>query len=79
MDKDAELVLNVWDAVRDVIPASKREDSAISLLKVLEDHIDLYEIAKLIINEDKYLDVALRDYTDIDEDNDDYSDGDDDY
>lgn len=78
MDKDAELVLNVWDALRDVIPASKREDSAISLLKVLEDHVDLYEIAKYIANEDKYLDVALREYTEVEEDEDDY-DNDDNY
>ena len=38
MSAEAQLVTDLWDAVRDVIPASKREEAAIGLLRALEEY-----------------------------------------
>jgi len=72
MGSESELVLGLWETFRDVIPASKREDAATKLLKVLGDWgIDLEDMANELNGEDTYLDRAFEHYVESDENNDD--------
>lgn len=58
MNSESKLFLEMWDYVRDVIPAAKREESALHLLQLFEDHG--YEIRPGDIQgEDQYLDHAI--------------------
>lgn len=75
MGSESELILGLWETFKDVIPTSKREDSANKMLKVLEDWVDLEDAAKHLQGEDIYLDRAFEYYVDpeeIDEDEDGY-------
>ena len=56
MRDDNEMIVEVWEVIRDVVPAAKREDAALRLLKVFEEHgFDINEIE----GEDSILDEAL--------------------
>jgi len=76
MGSESELVLNLWETFRDVIPAGKREDTANKMLKILEDWVDIEDVAKELHGEDSYLDRAFDHFVEFDseedEDSDDY-------
>lgn len=58
MDSDSKLILEAWEAVRESIPAARREDAVHKLLKVFEEYgidIDAGELE----GEDTHLDAAL--------------------
>lgn len=65
---EGELVLGLWEAFKDVIPGNKREDTANKMLKILEDWVDIENVAKQLHGEDTYLDRAFEHYVDFDED-----------
>lgn len=71
MGSESELILGLWETFKDIIPASKREDSANKMLKVLEDWVDIEDAAKHLNGEDIYLDRAFEHYIDVDEVDDD--------
>lgn len=58
MNSESKLILDLWDYLRDVIPAAKREESALHLLTVFEDHGFEFRPGD-IQGEDKHLDDAL--------------------
>jgi hypothetical protein len=74
MGSESELVLGLWETFKDVIPAGKREDTANKMLKILEDWVDLEEVAPHIQGEDTYLDRALSYYIEPTEDEDEFED-----
>ena len=58
MDSETKLVAELWDYFRDVLPAGKRQDAAIHLLRVFQENgieIDESELE----GEDEYLDEAM--------------------
>lgn len=56
MRDDNDMIVEVWEVIRDVVPAAKREDAALRLLKVFEENgFDINEIE----GEDSILDEAL--------------------
>ena len=56
MRDDNDIIVEVWEVIRDVVPAAKREDAALRLLKVFEENgFDINEIE----GEDTILDEAL--------------------
>jgi hypothetical protein len=58
MNSESKLLLELWDYLRDVIPAAKREESALHVLQAFEDHG--FEIRPGDIQgEDTHLDSAL--------------------
>lgn len=57
MRDDNEMIVEVWEVIRDVVPTAKREDTALRLLKVFEENgFDINEIE----GEDTILDEALQ-------------------
>ncbi|AUZ94897.1 hypothetical protein FDI40_gp093 [Agrobacterium phage Atu_ph07] len=63
MNEYSELVLNVWELVKDSVSASKREDVANKLVKVFSNAgADLEEVASDLHGEDAILDRILADY-----------------
>lgn len=66
-NNDNAVIVEVWEVIRDVVPAAKREDAALRFLKVFEDNgFDIEDIE----GEDSILDEALnliRDDDDEDE------------
>lgn len=68
MSSETELTLELWEAFRDAIPASKREDTANKLIKALMNYgADIEELAADLHGEDAYLDRALDHYREPDE------------
>lgn len=58
---DTQLVLDVWEAVRDALPAGKRADYAQSLLRAFADYgFEAREISG-IVDEDDDLETAFYD------------------
>lgn len=56
MRDDNDMIVEIWEVIRDVVPAAKREDAALRLLKVFEENgFDINEIE----GEDSILDEAL--------------------
>lgn len=69
MDSDSKLIVEVWDTVRDLLPAARREDAIIKLLKVFEEYgVEIN--ADALEGEDTYLDSALESYQDHDDEED---------
>lgn len=67
MRDDNEMIVEVWEVIRDVVPPAKREDAALRLLKVFEENgFDIGEIE----GEDSILDEALHLLKDEDSDED---------
>lgn len=63
-DSDNTLIVEIWEVVRDVVPAAKREDAALRFLKIFEDNgFDIEDIE----GEDPILDEALNLIKDEDE------------
>lgn len=71
MGSETELVLGLWETFKDVVPASKREDTANKMLKILEDWVDLEDVGRELHGEDKYLDNAFAAYVDVEDSDDD--------
>ncbi|MNK29830.1 hypothetical protein D3C87_482330 [compost metagenome] len=71
MGSEIELVLGLWESFRDVIPAGKREDAANKMLKILEDWVDMEDVALQLQGEDTYLDRAFEHYIEPTENDDD--------
>lgn len=74
MGSESELVLGLWETFKDVIPASKREDTANKMLKILEDWVDLEDVANHLQGEDTYLDRAFEHYVEVSDEDEDYED-----
>lgn len=71
MNSDTKLILESWEAVKDSIPAARREDAVHKLLKVFEEYgidIDAGELQ----GEDPHLDSALESYQDHSDNDDDH-------
>ncbi len=63
MNNNSELVLELWENLKDASPPAKREDALNKMLKILENFgIDLEEVGAELHGEDKMLDAALSDY-----------------
>lgn len=83
MNSESRLILEVWEATRDHIPAAKRSDIAQTLLRSFEEYgMDPGDFVDLK-GEDKYLEEAFEtlygedpeaDYVDYDDGEDDYDD-----
>ncbi len=58
MDNETKLLLEIWQNVRDIIPSSRREDSALMMLRAFEEYGFDIDTADLE-GEDEYLDTAL--------------------
>jgi hypothetical protein len=56
MSSDSKLIVEVWDTIRDIIPAGKRDDAALRILRLFEEYG--FEIQEAE-GEDKILDEAL--------------------
>lgn len=63
MGSETELVSSLWETFKDVVPASKREDTANKMLKILEDWVDVEIVAQELQGEVcSYLDKAFENY-----------------
>jgi len=82
MKQESMMIVELWDLVRDSIPASQRLDVAISFLKTFEEYGFDSKDMQDITDEDLYLKRAYDDLyheDDEEEEDDDYGyDGDDD-
>lgn len=60
MNSESRLILEIWETVRDLIPAPKRVDIAQQHLRFFEEYgFDSEDFADLI-GEDKYLEEAYK-------------------
>jgi hypothetical protein len=60
MNSEARLISEIWETVRDSIPAPKRQDVAQQHLRLYEEYgFDIEDMADLI-GEDKYLEEAYK-------------------
>ena len=73
MEVDSKLVAELWEKVKDFVPAGKREDVAISFLEVFHEHdVEIADLDELR-GADEDLDAALDAvYGDDDSDVDEY-------
>ena len=58
---DAELVVEIWNAVREYIPSKDREFAAQHVISVLDAHLELDEIEEIVV-EDKHLAQAFTEF-----------------
>lgn len=55
VNAECELVINLWDAVSDAVPLSKRLDIAVSIIRAMEEYgIDIADLGS-IADEDPLL------------------------
>jgi len=59
MEVDSKLVAELWETVKDLIPAAKREDVALSFLEVFQDHDVEIEDLDELRGADDDLDAAI--------------------
>lgn len=59
MNNETEMVLILWEKIKDFIPANKREDSAIQILDTITDFLDEVKLDALL-GEDEILDSAIK-------------------
>jgi hypothetical protein len=71
MEIDAKLIAELWETVKDLIPASKRDDVALEFMSVFEDNdVEIHDMDALRGADDS-LDSALDElYGDVDLDED---------
>ena len=71
MEINAKLIAELWETVKDLIPASKRDDVALEFLSVFEENdVEIHELDSLRGADDS-LDAALDElYGDVDVDDD---------
>ncbi|CAM6054976.1 unnamed protein product [Sphagnum tenellum] len=61
MNSDTQLVLDIWEAMRDYLPAAKRTEAAHGLLRAISEYgIESREISS-IVDEDNDLEEAYYD------------------
>lgn len=66
MNKESTLAIEIWEIVRDNLPTVRRLDTAVGLLKALEDYgFDARDLQD-VIDEEPYLTRAYRDVFDED-------------
>lgn len=58
MNNETELAINLWEKIKDFIPANKREDAAINMLDTLDGFLDEFNMPSLR-GEDPILDSAI--------------------
>jgi hypothetical protein len=70
MTKESRLVISLWEVIRDLIPAAKRQEVASAIIREFEDvGYDERELQDLI-DEDVYLTRAYREVFDVEEEDD---------
>jgi len=63
MTNDSKLLLDLWESVRDLLPANKRDNAILTFLRLFEEYG--FEISETDLEgEDNYLDDALEIYKD---------------
>jgi len=68
-DSEANFVLEMWETIKEAVPAAKRQEVADRYVSILIDHgWDLEALD--ILGEDRYLDEALRDHYGYDDEDD---------
>jgi hypothetical protein len=72
MELNASLMLDVWELVMELIPSSKREDTANKLLKIFTDKGLDQDDFESIRGEDNYLDAAIDNFHETDRDIEEY-------
>jgi hypothetical protein len=77
MTNENTLVLEIWELVRDQLPAARRLETAAGILRAFEEYgFDKRDLDE-IVEEDAYLAKAFHEVFDVDQDEeDDYSDED---
>ena len=70
MNSESKLILEIWDTFRDIIPNARREDAALSLLRLFGEYEMDVEHSD-IEGEDPYLDKAIEALKDSEEESDD--------
>ena len=65
-DTDTQMVLDVWEVAKENIPLKHREETAIKLLKVLEDYISVD--GNELLGTDKHFDNAVKIMFDMEND-----------
>ena len=77
-DSEANFVLELWETIKEAVPAAKRQELADRYVSILVDHgWDLESLD--IFGEDRYLDEALRDHYGNNYDDDNSDDDDEEY
>jgi hypothetical protein len=70
MNSETKLILEIWDSFRDLIQSSRREDAALSLLRIFSEY-EMDVVHSDLEGEDVYLDKAIAAYEeDVDEESD---------
>lgn len=73
MKTESQLIIEIWDLVRDQIQPARRLETAVGIIRACEeagfDERDLEDV----LDEDAYLTRAYRDVFDAEEDSDDYN------
>lgn len=67
MDNETKLVAELWDYLRDALPASRRQEAAIQILRIFRENSFEVEEEELE-GEDEYLDEALAVFLEDDDD-----------
>lgn len=79
MNNETEMVLILWEKIKDFIPANKRDDAALQMLIAINSFLDEVNLQALL-GEDEILDDAINsineDEVDAIEDMEDEEDGD---
>lgn len=57
LNSESQLVLDMYEALKESVPSKNREDFAIKMLKTFEDYLAFSE--EDILGEDKHLDSAV--------------------
>ena len=58
MDNETKLALEIWECVRDIVPAAKREDTAEQVIRLFQEYGFDINFADLE-GEDSYLDKVI--------------------
>lgn len=69
MKSESNLVMEIWELVRDYVPASRRTDTALSILRAFEEYgMEADDLAD-ILDEDDSLTAAYREcFGDVEDD-----------
>ena len=74
MSSEPELLIEMWNALRSYIPQKERMEAALSVINLFDTFGDIEEL-KEYVGQDSYLDKALEDYfEEEDEENEDEDD-----
>ena len=74
MNSESKVVVELWDLVRDHIPATRRLEIAIAFLRAFEEYGFEQRDMQDILDEDQHLARAFNDIFEVEEDEDDYDD-----